>query len=258
MTKSKYEYLYGPVASWRLASSLGVDPLSQREKICSFDCVYCQIGRTDILTVDRKVFVPTAKLLKELEKFPDVPVDYITFSGRGEPTLAANLGEMIAGAKRLRKEKIAVITNSTMLFRPDVRAELVLADFVLAKLDAPSQEIMNAVNRPSSLVAFDVVLSSIIDFRREFSGKFALQMMFVRENKNSAKEMVQLANKIAPDEIQLNTPLRKCAVTPISEHEMKEIEGLFVGFRTLSVYSASRKIVAAVSQEDTLKRRGKT
>ena len=136
----KYQYIYGPVSSWRLGSSLGVDPLSQKEKICSFDCLYCQLGKTRILTETRKLYVSKEDILKEFQDLPDISTDYITFSGRGEPTLAENLGQMISAVKAIRPEPIAVITNSSLMGRQDVREEISGADFVICKLDVALQK----------------------------------------------------------------------------------------------------------------------
>ena len=148
MSARNYRYIYGPVPSWRLGSSLGIDPLSRDGKVCSFDCIYCQIGETAFLTDERKTFVPAAKIINELDSLPALKIDYITFSGTGEPTLAENLGQMIKAIKQIRREKIAVLTNSSLMYREDVQRDLFLADFVVAKLDAPSQTIFELVNRP--------------------------------------------------------------------------------------------------------------
>ena len=112
MEPPKYKYIYGPVSSWRLGRSLGIDPISSFQKTCTFDCVYCQSGRTEVFSTRREVFVPTEALIQELNSLPEVSIDYITFAGNGEPTLAKNLGGMIRAVKIIRREKIAVITNS--------------------------------------------------------------------------------------------------------------------------------------------------
>ncbi len=133
----EYRIIYGPVPSWRLGASLGIDLLSREEKICSFDCVYCQLGRTDLLTTDRGLYVATKEVLEEIAALPpEVRIDTLTFSGRGEPTLAANLGDAIEAVKRLRREPVAVLTNSSLIGRRDVRSELEQADILVAKLDA--------------------------------------------------------------------------------------------------------------------------
>ncbi|MCK5584343.1 MAG: radical SAM protein, partial [Elusimicrobiales bacterium] len=141
MKIKKFKYIFGPVPSWRLGSSLGVDLISGTRKTCSFDCVYCQVGRTLKLSSRREVFVKKSEILKEIKSLPKAKIDYITFSGMGEPTLAKNLGELIKAVKKVRPEKVAVLTNSSVLNRKDVRDELMEADFVIAKLDASNQKI---------------------------------------------------------------------------------------------------------------------
>lgn len=253
----KYRYIYGPVPSWRLGASLGIDPISQKEKVCSFNCIYCQIGKTKTFTRKRKVFVPTKKIIEELRCLPPVDIDYLTFSGRGEPTLAENLGEMIAEVKRIRKEPVAVLTNSSMLCRKEARNALSQADFVVAKLDASSGDLFEKINRPVKGIALADVIKGIRDFRAAYKGKFALQIMFVEENSSYSGEIAGIARDIEADEVQLNTPLRPCAARPLSKKRMEEIEKHFEGLNAISVYKSVRKKVKPVSREDTLKRRGK-
>ncbi|MGB2660928.1 MAG: radical SAM protein [Candidatus Omnitrophota bacterium] len=257
MSKKKYKYIYGPVPSWRLGSSLGIDPISDKKKICSFDCIYCQLGKTKVHTKKRKIFIPTEKVIEELKSLPPVGIDYITFSGRGEPTLAKNLGEMIAEVKRIRKEPIAVLTNAGLLYEKEVRENLSQADFVVAKLDAASEAVFKKMNGPVKGINLSKVIGGIKKFSSNHRGKLALQIMFVEENEKYAKEISQLARKVGADEVQLNTPLRPCAVKPLAKKKMKEIEKYFKGLNVISVYKSVRKKVKPVSKKDTLKRRGK-
>lgn len=231
MGNKEYKYIYGPVPSWRLGSSLGIDPISKDEKMCSFDCVYCQLGRTRCLGDERAAFVPVEEVIKEIASLPLLEIDYLTFSGAGEPTLAENLGEMIRAVRRIRPEKIAVITNSSLMRREDVMKDLFPADLVVAKLDASSQDIFERINRPMKNITFDAVVRAIKDFRSCYKGKLALQIMFIEENKNFARELAQLAKEIAPDEIQLNAPLRPCGVKPLTKDQMAAIEGCFRFFK---------------------------
>ena len=127
----QFRFVYGPVYSWRLGMSVGVDPISAAEKICNFDCVYCQLGKTHKFYNQRREFVPTSEVLDEIRLLPNRRFNYITFSGRGEPTLAANLGRMIREVRRIRPEKIAVITNSSLMHLRDVEKDLLEADLVL-------------------------------------------------------------------------------------------------------------------------------
>ncbi|MCK4532978.1 radical SAM protein [bacterium] len=257
---NQYKYIYGPVFSWRLGKSLGIDPLSQEEKICTYDCLYCQIGRTLEFKCKRAVFVPTLKIIEEIKKIPPAEIDYITFSGRGEPTLALNLGEMIRAVKEVRREKIAVITNSSLLNKKEVREDLALADLVMAKLDAGTSGSFQSINNPFPAIKFEDMLTGIKKFRQGYKGKFALQIMFVEKNKNEAIELANLCREIKPAEIQINTPLRPSGVLPLSEEKLKEIIAHFnsiEGVKVISVYEVEKKKVIPFTREDTCKRRGK-
>lgn len=261
MEQHPYKYIYGPVSSWRIGKSLGIDPISSDEKTCSFDCVYCQAGRTECLTSERKVFVPTQEIVAEVRKFPAVGVDYITFAGNGEPTLAKNLGEMIREIRKVRSEKIAVITNASIIDRNDVREDLALADLVVAKLDSSSNDSLKAVNRPASDIVFEDILQGLISFGKLFKGKLELQIMFVKANKALAREIAKEAFRIEPDEIEINTPLRVCAVKPLEPEEIAEITDIFrevcVNVPVKSVYEAERQKSNPFCQQSTERRRGK-
>ncbi len=257
MTKRKYKYIYGPVPSWRLGSSLGVDPIQGREKVCSFDCLYCQLGRTEIFTARRKKFVATSEVMKEINSLPPVKIDYITFSGMGEPTLAKNLGEMIRAVKRARKEKVAVLTNASLMYRKDVRRDLLKADLVAVKMDASSEKLLRKVNKPTGGITLGRIVRSIKDFKAAYKGKLALQIMFVKENEKYAKEIAGIAKEIGPDEVQINTPLRPCAVKPLTRNKISRIKKYFQPLNAVSVYESRRKKVRPISTEETLKRRGK-
>jgi len=152
MNRKNYKYIYGPIPSWRLGSSLGIDPLSKGEKICTFDCVYCQIGNNKLLTDKRETFVKVRDIVEELDSLPPIEIDYITFSGTGEPTLAENLGQIVKTLKKIRNEKIAILTNSSLMHRKDVQEDLFQADFIVAKLDAPRKTFLNwLINRVEQL-----------------------------------------------------------------------------------------------------------
>ncbi len=257
MRKKRYKYIYGPVPSWRLGSSLGVDPISGKKKICSFDCIYCQLGKTGVHTKKRKLFIPTEKVIEEIRSLPPVDIDYITFSGRGEPTLAKNLGDMITGVKRIRKEPVAVLTNASLLYDKEVRKDLSRADLVVGKVDASSEEMFKKISRPVKGIDLTKVIEGIRKFKRGYRGKLALQIMFIKDNEKYAKEIARLAERIGADEVQLNTPLRPCAVRPLSRKRMQKIERHFKGLNAISIYKSVRKKVKPVSRKDTLKRRGK-
>ena len=260
--KSVFRYIYGPVPSWRLGGSLGIDLLSQKEKICNFDCVYCQLGRTKGRVRRRKIYVPAEKIVGELSVWPVVKTDYLTFSGRGEPTLAANLGEAIRAVKVLRREPVAVLTNSSLMGLEDVREELGSADAVVAKLDAWCPDTLKVINRPGDGIAYKDIVEGIKRFRKNFKGRLALQMMFIEENRREIHRYAELARDIRPDEVQVNTPLRPCRVRPLAKEHIFRIKDEFNsacrGIHIVSVYD--RRVtgdIRPVSGKDTLRRRGK-
>jgi len=257
MEKKKYQYIYGPVSSWRLGISLGIDPLSSEEKTCNFNCKYCQLGPTLHFVCRRDVFVPTEYIVEEIQSLPqDVHIDYMTFSGRGEPTLAKNLGDIILAIKSVRSEKIAVITNSVLMNRADVQEDLLHADFILAKLDAFDQESLQAVNEPASGVRYEDIIRGIKDFRNKFDKKFALQIMFTEKNKASASHIAQQIRDIKADEVELNTPLRPSPATPLTPEDLMDMKKLFLNHSVTTVYELQQKEVAPMNKQDTIRRHG--
>ena len=252
-----HQYIYGPVHSWRLGISLGIDPISCKEKVCNYSCIYCQLGPTKHLETERRIFVPTEKLIKEIRTVKDMALDHLTFSGRGEPTLAANLGEMIRGIKKVRPEKIAVITNSALLHRADVQDDLAEADFVLAKLDAGSSEVFEMVEHNHPSISFTEMVEGLRSFSRVFQGKFALQIMFVAENLHHADEIAKIARTIEADEIELNTPTRACVSQCLNEEEMECIKSSFQGLPAVSIYEREKKIIEPLNRREAVRRHGR-
>ncbi len=250
--------LYGPVPSWRLGRSLGVDIVSTRSKLCSFDCIYCQLGKTVRPVVRRREFVTMADLARALETVQGIAIDYATFSGMGEPTLASNLGQAIELVRSTLGIPVAILTNSSLMPREDVRHELGQADVVVAKVDAPSEVLFHQINRPRVRFTLAETLEAIRLFRSEYLGKLALQIMFVDANKGCAAEMARLAEELSPDEVQINTPLRPCAVSPLPPEQIAAIRQHFSGLsRVVTVYQASRPEVTPLNLEETLRRRPK-
>ncbi|MFP4472612.1 MAG: radical SAM protein [Candidatus Omnitrophota bacterium] len=254
-----FNYIYGPVYSWRLGMSLGIDPVASDRKMCNYNCIYCQLGPSAQMISDRRVFVPTGALLEEISRLSaDLQIDHITFSGRGEPTLARNLGDMIDGIRAVRSEPIAVITNGGLMADPQVRRDLAGADRVLAKLDAPSADVWNTIDRPVDRKGFEDMVDGMAHFSREYEGIFALQMMFVEENKDAAEEMADVARRIAPDEIELNTPLRPCGVKPLDRGQMEKIKRAFTGIDgVVMIYDRERKACRPMDEDATVRRHGR-
>ncbi|MHC4260106.1 MAG: radical SAM protein [Planctomycetota bacterium] len=215
-------YLYGPVPSRRLGRSLGVDIVPF--KVCTLDCIYCQLGETTETTIERKDFVPIGEVLAELkEKLAQgLQADFITISGSGEPTLNSRLGELIDGIKKITDIPVAVVTNGTLLYRQDVRADCARADVVLPSLDAGDERTFQRINRPHPDLGIAKLVNGLCEFRDEFSGQLWLEVFLIEGfNTDTAQidTIKDAINRIRPDRIQLNT-----AVRPPAEPEVKTLD----------------------------------
>ncbi len=228
-----FKYLYGPVPSRRLGRSLGLDLVPF--KTCTYDCIYCQLGKTTHKTTERREYVPTAEVLKELrEKLASgLKCDYISLAGSGEPTLHAGMGELIAKIKEMTKIPVSVITNGSLLYLPEVRQSLLGADLVVPSLDAGDAALFEYVNRPSPAIDFQQMAEGIVSFARAYSGRLWLEVLLVSGVTglpSEAKKIAAWADKIHPEKIQINTVSRPayedfaCAVDP---KQMKTLAGLF-------------------------------
>ena len=170
-----FKHVYGPVPSRRLGRSLGVDALTF--KSCSFDCVYCQLGRTTNHTAERKEYIPTAEILDEVRRKlenGDRP-EYISFAGSGEPTLHSGLGDIIRGIKAMTDVPVVVFTNGSLLWMPEVRADLAAADVVIPSLDGGDAALLDKVNRPVATLDFNRIVEGLIAFREGSTAYAALR-----------------------------------------------------------------------------------
>jgi len=227
-SKSKAGHIFGPVPSRRLGRSLGIDLIPP--KTCTYDCLYCQVGLTTEKTIQRKSWIAVDEIIAELKDKLTAKPDCITLSGSGEPTLYSGCGRLIAEIKKITDTPIAVITNGSLLFMPEVRKELLGADMVLPSLDAGDQETFEKINRPASEVTFDKMLQGLIDFRKEYKGKYWLEVFFIaglNDSDEQVEKMAECINKIQPDRIQLNTVSRPPAeeVNAMSKQRLEQIAG---------------------------------
>ncbi len=210
----KKKHLFGPVPSRRLGRSLGVDIIPY--KVCSLNCVYCQIGHTDETTIERKPYTLLNPVLVEIKNFLDAggTADYITLSGSGEPTLNSIFGNLIDGIKALTDVPVALITNGTLLYMPDVRADSCKADVILPSLDASNRELFNRINRPHLQVTFDKLVDGLCALRSDYSGQIWLEVFMIQGVNTSDAHLAELkgiVDRISPDKIQLNTAVRPTA-----------------------------------------------
>jgi len=202
-------YVFGPVPSRRLGRSLGVDPVPS--KTCTYDCVYCQLGRTTNKTIQRKQWVSLDEVVAQLRDKLATQPDYITLSGSGEPTLYSRTGELIRRIRAMTDVPVAVLTNGSLLWRPDVRGQLMDADLVIPSLDAGDEAMFQAVNRPHESISFERMLEGLIEFRREFRGQYWLEVFLLAGHNAIDAEVERLtrcAGVIDPDRVQLNTTTR--------------------------------------------------
>jgi len=224
-------YVFGPVPSRRLGRSLGVDVVPF--KTCTYDCVYCQLGRTTCKTVERKEWVPLEDVLEELRDKLSTRPDYVTLSGSGEPTLFSRTGELIERIRAMTDVPVGVLTNGSLLWRQEVRRELLGANLVMPSLDAGDEPMFHAVNRPHPDISFDRMLEGLIAFRGEFRGEYWLEVFLLAGHTSVDAEAAKLARcveRIRPDRIQLNTVARPPAETfaaAVSPERMAELAAMF-------------------------------
>lgn len=216
------KYLYGPVPSRRLGLSLGVDIVPF--KVCTLDCIYCQLGRTTQKTLQRKEYVPAEEVLTELrgKLVEGLEADFITISGSGEPTLNSRLGEIVAGIKNLTEIPVAILTNGTLLYDKDVQADCAKADVVLPSLDAGDEQTFRKINRPHADISIEKLISGLVSFRNEFAGQIWLEVFLVEAVNTDAAAIAKISEaikRIRPDKIHLNT-----AVRPTAEQNVKRVD----------------------------------
>jgi len=225
-----YKHLFGPVPSRRLGMSLGIDLIPK--KVCSLNCVYCEVGKTTKLTLDRMEYVKYDQVIAELQQFmsSNPKIDYFTFSGSGEPTLNSRIGDVL---RFIKKEypavKTAILTNGSLLFDKNLRKELLPADVILPSLDAASQAVFKKIDRPNPALNVETYIQGLIDLRKEYKGEIWLEVLFLKGYNDTKEELDLLKQailKIQPHSIQLNTLDRPGTVDgliPLSKNELKAI-----------------------------------
>lgn len=222
---------FGPVPSRRLGRSLGINNIPP--KICTYSCVYCQVGKTAEMQVERtyfydpeKIYMDVKKKVEEAQKKGE-PVGYLTFVPDGEPTLDVNLGRTIELLKPLGF-KIAVITNGSLVWRKDVRADLAKADWVSFKIDSIGEKTWRRINRPQRSVRLPAILSGMLEFADTYSGILVTETMQVKNFNDSAKSFRKIAgflNHLQPVKAYLAIPTRPPAekwVRPPDEDVINE------------------------------------
>jgi wyosine [tRNA(Phe)-imidazoG37] synthetase (radical SAM superfamily) len=229
-----YLHLYGPVPSRRLGRSLGIDLVPH--KICTYDCIYCQIGKTTEKTLSRKEYVPVKEVLEEVRSFlkGETPsIDYLSLTGSGEPTLHSRIRSVVEGIKTITSIPVAVLTNGSLLYEEEVRQDLHRADVVLPSLDAVSSEVFMKINRPRPGFSIEKVIEGLVEFRKVYKGQIWLEILFCRDVNDGKEELLRMKkviDRIQPDCIHLNTVVRPPSekwTVPLNQKEMEEIRAFF-------------------------------
>ena len=238
-----FKHVFGPVPSRRLGRSLGVDLVPF--KTCTFDCIYCQLGRTTRKTVKRKEWAPMDAVLEELKRKLACRPDYITLSGSGEPTLHSRLGEIIEHIRAMTALPVAVLTNGSLLWQPQVRAELAQANVVMPSLDAGDASKFNFINRPHASLSFEQVVEGLISFRGEFTGRYWLEVFLLAGYTAilaDVDHIAALVRKIRPDRVQLNTVARPPAEEFALSAAPEELARLACRFHPRAEVVAERRL----------------
>ena len=214
---------FGPVPSRRLGRSLGINNIPA--KICSYSCIYCQLGRTSKISIERRTFYAPEKLFKvvknkvEKSKSRNEGIDYLTFVPDGEPTLDENLGIEIEMLKEIGIP-IAILTNASLLWRDDVKDDLLKADLVSLKVDAVNEDIWRGINRPHRSLRINEILDGIIGFSKEFEGRLITETMLVDGYVDNLEDIADFLSKLRPCKAYIAIPTRPPAenwVKPASE-----------------------------------------
>jgi wyosine [tRNA(Phe)-imidazoG37] synthetase (radical SAM superfamily) len=248
MASTDFKYVYGPVASRRLGRSLGVDLIPF--KTCTYDCVYCQLGRTTCQTIQRSEYVPVEAVLTEVKtKLARGPKpDYISLAGSGEPTLHARIGDLIDGIRRLTRVPVAVLTNGSLFWVTDVQEALMEADLVMPSLDAGDEAMFQRVNRPRPEISFQTMVDGLAAFTARFRKLVWLEVLLVEGFTGSEKEVEKIAawaRRIRPGRVQLNTvsrPPAEASAGPVPAERLAALSGLFA--KAVEVISDSPPLAA--------------
>lgn len=252
----QYKHIFGPVPSRRLGISLGVDLVIH--KICSLDCVYCECGKTTVLTCRTKEYVRLIDVKKELDHYwkNNADPDFITFSGSGEPTLNSRLGEVIDYIKEKKPDiKVAVLTNSTLICDPGVGRALLKADLVVPSLDAVTKKAFSRINRPHADLDLNEIVNCLEAFAKNYRGKIWLEVFIlpgINDCESDLLELKQAIKRINPEMIQINTLDRPGTLSDIKPASRQQLEKVIriLGFPNAEIIAKGNDIKAGILRKD--------
>ncbi len=258
MKPAMYKYIFGPVPSRRLGMSLGIDLIPR--KICSLDCIYCEVGETTTLTLKRNNEISADDVISEIISFfkENLKPDYVTITGSGEPTLSECIKQVIQFIKSTYPEmKVAVITNGTLFYNKRTRLSVLDADIILPSLDAATDEAFRLINRPVKNYTVNKHINGLIEFRNVFSGKIFLEVFIVPGINDAGKELLALRNAISlirPDKVQLNTLDRPGVVSALKSASLEALNLIaeFIGLDNVEIISAVKFNSSVMSSKDNI------
>lgn len=249
--------VFGPVPSRRLGQSLGVDTIPL--KTCNWNCVYCQLGRSVPLVNERREYVPRKQIISEvqsaLESNPPASIDWVTFVGSGEPLLHSGMGWMLRQVQQITDLPVAVITNGALLYKPDVRAEIVSAQAVLPSLDAGNPRLYRKINRPYPQLTFERLVEGLAAFRQEYTGELWVEVMLIQglnDSPQALEEMALALQRIQPDQVHLNLPTRPPAETWVQSPDEQTMQRARAMFGEVSQVVSPKEGYLGFNQNDPL------
>ncbi|WP_300711489.1 GTPase ObgE [uncultured Brachyspira sp.] len=232
-SKLKTKRVFGPVISKRLGNSLGIDVIPH--KTCSYNCIYCQLGSEENTKTNLADYYSADEIIYELKEalLNNKNIDYITFAGSGEPTLYKNLKKLIYEIKQITDIPVCIITNGSLLYKQEMRSNLLMADLVIPSLDAGNIDTFKLIDQPDKEIDFDSMVNGLIEFRRVFKGEYWLEIFLLKGINDSEEELddiIKIAKQIKPDMIQLVTATRRTSdnkALALNDEEMKKAKKYF-------------------------------
>ncbi len=238
-------YIFGPVPSRRLGLSLGIDLIPR--KTCSYNCIYCQVGKTTDRIMEPSSFVPVSEVIEEFkEVLANTPPDVITLAGSGEPTLNFDIGFIISEIKKITSIPVTLLTNGSLLWNKQIREKVAGVDILIPTLSSVYEETYNKIHRPHPGLKLDHILKGLRKMREEFTGNFFLELVLLKGLNDTEKEISgldKMIKDIQPDKVQLNTVVRPPSdpgAISLSNEKLEEIKN-FLGGNTEIIAAAPLK-----------------
>jgi wyosine [tRNA(Phe)-imidazoG37] synthetase (radical SAM superfamily) len=236
-------YVFGPVPSRRLGLSLGIDLIPS--KTCTYDCLYCQVGRTTCLTAEPELFVPTGEVIGELkDALEKIHPDTITLAGSGEPTLHSEIDQVISFIKGITSTRIALLTNGSLLWRKEIRDRVSDADIIMPTLTTVFEETFEEIHRPHRELVLPLIIDGLKELREDYEGIILLEVFLlagINDNKKELEGIRKVIEEISPDKIQLNTVVRPPSDPRAMSLDMEQLE------KIKNFFGEKAEIIAGVS-----------